>query len=512
MLTRARPEEFTTANSGNPSPKKQARVVISPDSLSRKRTRLEDQLSDIQYIDCNTPDNVTTISTTALIHVTNNDNNNKKNNETSLKEQNESYCPKNKSPRNSSIEWIDDIDKTQSSPIYTQLIDSSPANSTPDEPQEVAYENLKYSTEDVNQIIEDLIVSKKPSSPKYENVLTTISITYKSPKKSLNRNNNEQQSIYEDVLVVNPEKALVPTSTASLPVQEASVPIVKDSTDDKRPKSLSALEELSKTIKPIDVIGRSLSKDSLSSQKKLISSDTCSSTKSSELNLSDVQTAILHEITSTNYQSIDSPNSPLTDLSLSEIVNTSTENFNSSQSSVSFPISTSQLSPNVSPTRLDSPCTNHVNDLIQFSPDDNNDDGDDEDIYQQVKYYRRSIHEINALLNDAKVSDETETTDKSATYIDSDVYEDKTKIKSTDSLTQSLDYDSLEGASLNEYENLKFTNDSLENEKTSACEEEIHEVTPAATSNVITTTTTSHHVSSLRGKHIKTSRKNTLKF
>ncbi|KAF2902412.1 hypothetical protein ILUMI_03771, partial [Ignelater luminosus] len=69
VLTRARPEEFSsTNNSNNPSPKKQARVVISPDSTSRKRTRLEDQLSDIQYIDCSTPDNNCVISTTAVIH------------------------------------------------------------------------------------------------------------------------------------------------------------------------------------------------------------------------------------------------------------------------------------------------------------------------------------------------------------------------------------------------------------------------------------------------------------
>lgn len=67
ILTRARPEDYASAgNSVNPSPKKQARVVLSPESMSRKRTRLEDQLSDIQYIDCNTPENI--VCTTAVVH------------------------------------------------------------------------------------------------------------------------------------------------------------------------------------------------------------------------------------------------------------------------------------------------------------------------------------------------------------------------------------------------------------------------------------------------------------
>lgn len=64
---RARPDEFcSTANSVNPSPKKQPRLNLpgtndwysgpmSMESLC-KRYKLEDQLSDIQFIDCSTPE------------------------------------------------------------------------------------------------------------------------------------------------------------------------------------------------------------------------------------------------------------------------------------------------------------------------------------------------------------------------------------------------------------------------------------------------------------------------
>ncbi|XP_053692745.1 GTPase-activating protein CdGAPr isoform X3 [Sabethes cyaneus] len=93
---RARPEEYTSGgNSVNPSPKKQPRLNIqSPTETSKqqqwmvasantdeslcKRYKLEDQLSDIQYIDCNTPEhnvssagsslNNNTIFTSAQVH------------------------------------------------------------------------------------------------------------------------------------------------------------------------------------------------------------------------------------------------------------------------------------------------------------------------------------------------------------------------------------------------------------------------------------------------------------
>ncbi|XP_058453038.1 GTPase-activating protein CdGAPr isoform X2 [Malaya genurostris] len=97
---RARPEEYTSGgNSVNPSPKKQPRLnihspteaakqqwmvaktdseVLSHDESLCKRYKLEDQLSDIQYIDCNTPEhnvssagsslNNNTIFTSAQVH------------------------------------------------------------------------------------------------------------------------------------------------------------------------------------------------------------------------------------------------------------------------------------------------------------------------------------------------------------------------------------------------------------------------------------------------------------
>lgn len=277
-MNRYRPAEETG------SPKKQARVVMSPEMLSRKRTRLEDQLSDIQYIDCNTPE---TISTTAVIHTL-----------PEPQKPAESYQPKNKSPRNSSsetetkrqslnletIKTVATLPKsltdtkllvlnTPQSPIYQPLADSSTATSSPDFSPTRKYENVVITP--------------------YENVLTTISITYKSV--------NNTDSIYEDV---NPEKAVIPTSDASLPIQEAT-----------QPNETSPQDE--------------------------------------------------------------------TDLTLSEIVHhSSTENL--TKTSIETPSST--ISANVS----------DFGDKRKSFESETFDD--DASVYQQVKYFRRSIHEINALL------------------------------------------------------------------------------------------------------------------
>ncbi|GLV36917.1 Cd GTPase activating protein-related [Carabus blaptoides fortunei] len=265
VLSRARPEDFSSAaNSSNPSPKKQARVVISPDSLSRKRSRLEDQLSDIQYIDCSTPDNPCTISTTAVIH---------HNEETPVSKatssQFEGYQPKNKSPRNSNItnrhslnfEKVDkmsipksltemdiggkltvpgshssgftlNLTPTPQTPNYKPLEGTSSTTTpilTPDtNHSDAMYTNLNRYSDNMERfsapdgtVYENLNSpngDKSPASPNYENIKTTISIIYKSPVKSANAEN-----IYEDV-ELNPEKAVVPTTAASLPVQEASQP------------------------------------------------------------------------------------------------------------------------------------------------------------------------------------------------------------------------------------------------------------------------------------------------
>lgn len=88
---RARPEEYSsTANSVNPSPKKQPRLHLSSpselktwatiinevsnesakdeESSSCKRYKLEDQLSDIQFIDCNTPEHSVTTTLAANVN------------------------------------------------------------------------------------------------------------------------------------------------------------------------------------------------------------------------------------------------------------------------------------------------------------------------------------------------------------------------------------------------------------------------------------------------------------
>ncbi|XP_017771123.1 PREDICTED: GTPase-activating protein CdGAPr isoform X2 [Nicrophorus vespilloides] len=301
ILTRARPEEYLSAtNSINPSPKKQARVVMSPDCLSRKRTRLEDQLSDIQFIDCSTPDNIT-VSTTAVIHV--------EEDITPI----DMYQPKNKSPRSSEVfkRQSLNLEKTCSnsvvipksvtegklnrsttptpqSPIYKQLIDSSsttPGDFSPS--AEIIYQKLNKSP------------IKVPKSPNYENVLTTISITYKSPTKSFSSNKSDPPT-YES----RAESAQIPTSTANLPVQQA-----KCIDDDKRPKSLNDLDPKS-TPTDIDTLFQNLK--------------------------STVE------------------NNSLTDLSLSEVLNSSSEYIDSNRTSVSLPLTPTRgtMSPNVSPNSL----------------------------------------------------------------------------------------------------------------------------------------------------------------
>ncbi|CAH1115331.1 unnamed protein product [Psylliodes chrysocephalus] len=473
VLTRARPEEYSsTTNSVNPSPKKQPRVVFSPESQSRKRTRLEDQLSDIQYIDCNTPDNV--VSTTAVIHAFP---------ESPVLQTNklfDSYQPKNKSPRNS-----DNLDKRQSldldnnsktvmtksftdidlnqaylgdnsllttptpgSPGYKQLGESS-SNTTPG--ISPAYDSSPTESTFQKREVKSPIIQKIPN---YENIRTTISITYKSPPRSTPTSplKNPTSHIYENV-ILNTEEVDIPTSTASLPVQEASLSVNGDYVSD-RPKSLSALEDLSPSKD--STIKANLSSSAICNTSEPLSigsyndQKTVSSNHSSASNIQ--YTA---SISSAPYHYIDNSErcSP-SDFSLSEVVESSFDNLTTSQTSLSYPGSPMKNtpSPNVSLTQIYD-CSSHeiltpvsptetkntseglslenlenllteeaeecpINmNLIEFSPTEtgielspaklcNNDkrksdetEYTDENIYQQVKYFRRSIHEVNALLD-----------------------------------------------------------------------------------------------------------------
>lgn len=186
---------------------------MSPESMSRKRTRLEDQLSDIQYIDCNTPDNV--VSTTAVVHAV------------PLSPEDGGFSePKNKSPRNSNnlddkrqmldcIHSVTDLDlgrqfligtnclasPTPTSPTYKQLGESS-GNTTPgfspngeSSPSEIKYQFLRKGEAES---------PVRRESPNYENILTTISITYKSPPRSATES-PAKSPVYENV-ILNPEK------------------------------------------------------------------------------------------------------------------------------------------------------------------------------------------------------------------------------------------------------------------------------------------------------------------
>ncbi|CAG9769976.1 unnamed protein product [Ceutorhynchus assimilis] len=506
ILTRARPEDYTSAtNSVNPSPKKQARVVLSPESMSRKRTRLEDQLSDIQYIDCNTPENV--VSTTAVVHAM------------PISPEDGGFSgPKNKSPRNSdnldnkrqslnleSTNLNHPITKsytdlelnrqylagaslmtttpTPTSPGYKQLGESS-GNTTPgyspnceNTPPEIGYENLRKN---------DLDTPKKPPlTPNYENILTTISITYKSPPRSAAAS-PMKNPVYENV-ILNAEKVDIPTSTASLPIQEASQPDICDGVEflsvqkpSDRPKSLSALEDnhssTDSTIKANSSSAICNTSEQSSLTLSLNDQRTVSSNQSSGSNIQ--YTASLSSAPPYHYIDNSGRLSP-TDLSLSEVVQSSLSNLTTSQTSISTPISPSKISPNVSPTTSDSRNLSNENlltkdnevwsiqrptsiNLIDFSPQDvpnspsrscsqndkrksdETESYDENAIYQQVKYFRRSIHEVNALL-DMDASEQTPGSEN----IDNDkqIEEDETNFDSLENEVSHV-YENLEGESL----------------------------------------------------------------
>ncbi|XP_030755150.1 GTPase-activating protein CdGAPr isoform X2 [Sitophilus oryzae] len=403
ILSRARPEEFTSAgNSVNPSPKKQARAVLSPDTLSRKRTRLEDQLSDIQYIDCGTPDNL--VSTTAVIHPT--PNSPKKSEPIEPKRQ--SLNLDNGPKKYSLTKSFTDVDinrqfvestsvlTTPGSPRYQRLGDST-STGYESSPSEITYQNLHKSDTDSLQ---------KASTPNYENILTTISITYKSPPRSASASPLKSPE-YENV-ILNPEKVEIPTSTASLPVQEASQPDLEE-----RPRSFSGSTD-STTVKAMCSTSEQLSLTSLNDQRS------ASSNRSSGSNIQ--YTASL---SSTPYQCMENSS---TDLSLSEVVQSPTD---SSQTSISTPQSPSK-SPNVSPS------TDSRNDILLGSPvrsnsqndkrkSDDTESYDENAIYQQVKYFRRSIHEVNALLsmeNDEKPEDKNDGQKEAEDEADGDSLEE----------------------------------------------------------------------------------------
>lgn len=293
-LTRTRPSD-----DGVGSPKKQARVVLSPESMSRKRTRLEDQLSDIQYIDCNTPEScyatVSTTTTTALVHT-------------------DGYQPKNKSPRNSSSE---EEDHRQSLNLESQTKTSIPKSLT----------DTKLLTLATPQspIYRPLVADPSPITP-YENVLTTISITYVSPPTS----------IYEDVA-----KTAEETQDASLPAQEAA-----------QPEDLTLSE----------VVGEESSEE--------------------------------EEEEVTSLQSL-------------------------------------TLSPNVSEGSINEKRKSFESESVE----------EDVDVYQQVKYFRRSVSEINAMLElDGKREEENEVVENGHVYenvnveVDSLEEEEKSRVRDLTSL------------------------------------------------------------------------------
>lgn len=374
--------------------------MLSPESHSRKRSRLEDQLSDILYIDCNTPENM--ICTTAIIHPHPETNPNK-----SIES-----GPKNKSPRNSDnkvnrnslnleanfksvklpksltefdlkqtlqVENCSEVSSTNltpQTPKYNRLIgeqsdssgmsESTPEYSLTESPTEISYKTLNRNSGESQGKGE----YENVGSPSYENVLTTISITY-SPTK-----NPTTENIYEDVGISSELKATVPTSVADLPLREASQPT-----------------EIIYKTKVTNI-------DELLAQQKL-----------------------------------GSPVRP-TSLALTE------EPINSFASPVR-PISLSFQANNY----VESPAYENV---VEKRKSCETEECIDEDtIYQQVKYFRRSIHEINKLLDKPLSSDDDEVTEPVPENIE---YEEQCKVSEmigasetdTETNVESDRFDSLE--------------------------------------------------------------------
>lgn len=472
---------------------------------------------------------------------------------------------------------------TPGSPGYKQLGESS-ANTTPGVSPTYDSSPTESTFQSKNTFKESF---KKATTPNYENVLTTISITYKSPPRSAATSPVKSpitnlNSVYENV-ILNPEKVVIPTSTASLPIQEASQPSLSDNSEflsthsDERPKSLSAIEDMNSskesTIKPnlsssaICNTSEQLSLSSFNDQKTL------SSNQSSDSN---IQYTPSNSSAPYHYIENSEQLSP-TDLSLSEVVESSTENLTTSHTSISFPISPSKnsLSPNVSPTAVydcssqdlltpASPSENKntseglstenldnlpietsvwsrdrpisVN-LIDFSPvdgtvendihssphracssndkrkSDETESLDDNAIYQQVKYFRRSIHEVNALLDlenglpspqkDSECSENdyedvmTKNVEIKKGSEDEEKYESEEERKGSVPAQNEVlveNYDSLETENRHVYENIEgdslheenvYEDVELNNEKTETLEDEIKKAqSPEQNANV----------------------------
>lgn len=440
------------------------------------------------------------------------------------------------------------------------------------------------------QVYENVnITQNNPNSPTYENVLTTINITYKSPTKS--RTNSE--NIYEDIELLKSEeqaeKAVVPTTVATLPVQEAMQPLVENiatvstsdsavslpttptnispkvslettfdisittiasdtisggdsgtlkeellsnSSDEKeeenivgqvfdQEKSLDSATELtnksvecSTTYKSIDSIS-SISGVDNTSRKSLISpndeqsgSDAPLTSSSSSLrsNKSSTSpsnitncTSQLNQLEINDFTSFSQKSDDIGSVSSSEIISNAdqqTLNETSSRNSSSFCISNCQTQitslASVDPICDSFGSTDQLSTSLGNNLNLNNKSGtittdkrkscdaellDENTIYQQVKYFRRSIHEINSLLdfpledcslNKSKSKSMNKSLDKlPSSNSDQNAQEVEYACANIDNelnfaTTETVEhFDSLETENVHLYENVKLRHSSL---------------------------------------------------
>ncbi|XP_065167277.1 GTPase-activating protein CdGAPr isoform X2 [Atheta coriaria] len=533
-------------NSGNPSPKKQPRVILSPDSASRKRTRLEEQLSDIQFIDCNTPEMICG-STIVQVHQT--------------------EGPRNKSPRNSQCLELRDYNKRDSRLSQVMMTSTSTVTAgTPQSPtpQSPTYKLLESSTgttpgdispqylSNLSKAIAPLTpvtsvastpltpTPKSPKSPSYDNVLTTISITYKSPTKTKSFLTDErvtQSPNYETVLV-KAEDAQIPTSTANLPLQAASTRSSNLNLNLNLDMDFSAsMTNMSNSMSTINDIHDDLQKEDdcdvhlLSTSLDALESVQTDDRTSLNLNLNEDEDSFpkcdttlselldsydrIAKATSGDWSHVETEDL-ITDTQDTQDLqgvdeNRHYENVKSSNSSddtsnclvnyenINF---TEGMSSNGDNENVESYLGPPEEDLIEFSPvveevqglqaqekrkqSPQGADEQDHDVYQQVKYFRRSVHELNEFI--ALTHQDTDTNDESYENVDvakvieiiePEEQEDSTsidedEIKIVENVTEHTQvevqnlvtkfpepetFDSLE---TNDYETIEFTNDSLE--------------------------------------------------
>lgn len=264
---------------------------------------------------------------------------------------------------------------TPGTPNYKPLdnsSDSTPLLSPDLSPDpEVQYENMNSSgqflifDETKSFSPEKMYENLKCKSPTYENVKTTISITYRSPVK------NKADNIYEDI-ELNPERAVVPTTVAELPEQEASQSRISA---ENRPQELDLSNQITEEfLKSCDDDSngfKSTTYKSLSLSSTPLSPTDIENSKKSLISPTEISMTERSSESSSNSSSISPQTSP--QKKSSPLRSSSSPSFENLLSSMAnFGSSIDNVSPDRSPISRspsnDSPILRHIPFLGQQSP------------------------------------------------------------------------------------------------------------------------------------------------